>query len=82
MRSDLAPSHAGATSFATMGWQFADDSAMLDSQLAIEVPVNIRNGPVPYAVMMATPADLKDFAVGFSLVPREQESGSDPVTTL
>lgn len=67
MRSDPASSHAGATPFATMGWQFADDSAMpLDSQLAIEVPVNIRYGPAPYAVR-ATPADLEDFAVGFSL---------------
>ena len=32
-----------------------------------EVPVNLVYGGVPFAVMMTTPADLEDFAVGFSL---------------
>src|SRR4051794_32403186 len=35
--------------------------------VAVEAAVNIVYGTVPYAVMMATPADLEDFAVGFSL---------------
>jgi FdhD protein len=32
-----------------------------------EVPVNLVYGGIPFAVMMASPADLDDFAVGFSL---------------
>ncbi len=35
--------------------------------LAVETPVNLVYGSVPYAVMMTTPADLADFAYGFSL---------------
>jgi FdhD protein len=34
---------------------------------AVELPVNIVYAPVPYAVMMATPQDLEDFALGFSV---------------
>ncbi len=32
-----------------------------------EVPVNLVYGGIPFAVMMTTPSDLEDFAVGFSL---------------
>jgi len=35
--------------------------------LAVEMPVNLVYGGVPCAVMMTTPADLEDFAYGFSL---------------
>ncbi|MGY2052353.1 formate dehydrogenase accessory sulfurtransferase FdhD [Methylobacterium sp. JK268] len=35
--------------------------------LAVEMAVNVVYGSVPYAVMMTTPADLVDFAYGFSL---------------
>ena len=36
-------------------------------EVAVETPVNIVYGSLPYAVMMATPADLADFVRGFSL---------------
>lgn len=39
----------------------------LPRRVAVEAPVGLVYGFQPYAVMMATPADLEDFAVGFSL---------------
>jgi FdhD protein len=36
-------------------------------EVAVEAPVNIVYGNLPYAVMMATPSDLEDFVAGFSL---------------
>lgn len=36
-------------------------------EVAVEAPVNIVYGNMPYAVMMATPTDLEDFVTGFSL---------------
>ena len=45
--------------------------------VAVEVPVNIVYGPTPFAVMMATPENLEDFAVGFSLTEGIIESAND-----
>jgi len=42
--------------------------------IAVEAPVQIVIGAAPFAVMMATPRDLEDFAFGFALT--EQIAGS------
>jgi FdhD protein len=42
-----------------------------------EVPVGVMYGGIPHAVMMATPANLDDFAVGFSLTEGIITTASD-----
>jgi FdhD protein len=45
--------------------------------VAVEAPIQIVLGGVPFAVMMATPQDLKDFAAGFVLTEQIAESVAD-----
>jgi FdhD protein len=45
--------------------------------LADETPVTVAFNLSPHAVMMATPADLEDFAVGFSVTEGIVQSASD-----
>ena len=47
-----------------------DQSAPGARVLANEVPVALEFDGEPYAVMMLTPSDLEDFAVGFALSER------------
>ncbi|MEQ8311757.1 MAG: formate dehydrogenase accessory sulfurtransferase FdhD [Sphingopyxis sp.] len=41
--------------------------AAIERCVAVEAPVSVEVGGIAYAVMMATPADLEDYAVGFAL---------------
>ncbi len=45
--------------------------------VAEEVPVGVMYGGIPHAVMMASPADLEDFVVGFSVTEGIIKSASD-----
>jgi FdhD protein len=47
-----------------------DQAALATRLLANEVPVALEFDGEPYAVMMVTPGDLEDFAVGFALSER------------
>ncbi len=64
----LAEGPATAVEVGTLVVAYDAAEARPDSRaLAVEMPVNVVYGTVPYAVMMLTPADLEDFAYGFSL---------------
>ena len=53
------------------------DGLAVAQDIAVEMPVNIIYGTIPYAVMMATPDDLEDFAAGFSLTEGIINSASE-----
>lgn len=45
--------------------------------IAVETPVNIIYGSIPFAVMMTSPVDLEDFAYGFSFTEGIIDHGDD-----
>ena len=49
----------------------------LTRSIAVETPVQIVIGGAPFAVMMATPEDLEDFAYGFTLTEQIADSLND-----
>ena len=53
------------------------DGLAVAQDIAVEMPVNIIYGTIPYAVMMATTDDLEDFATGFSLTEGIVQTASE-----
>jgi FdhD protein len=60
----------------TIVWR-GGDAASGERMLAEETPVAFTYNRTTYAVMLATPADLQDFAVGFSLTEGVVSAASD-----
>ncbi|QFU17366.1 formate dehydrogenase accessory sulfurtransferase FdhD [Microvirga thermotolerans] len=80
-RSDLAPvPDVAADEAATVFPYDGGEPASTHRELAVEEPVSIVYAGIPFAVMMASPADLEDFAVGFSLTEGIIESAGDIVS--
>jgi FdhD protein len=63
---DAAQSHAGFVSRSVDRWRHGN-ATHEDDCVAEEMPIAMLYNSVSFAVMMATPHDLEDFALGFSL---------------
>ena len=57
--------------------EFGGTSDAVERNVPVEAPIGIIYGAVPFAVMMATPADIEDFVIGFSLTEGIIESAGD-----
>ncbi len=64
-----APADSGAGASAVHAeWRYRDGvAAQGEAELAVEVPIALEYNGIAHAVMLATPCDLEDFALGFSL---------------
>lgn len=87
---ESSPSPSGATTRQVQTWQNGVVADSLDT-LAEEIPVALELNGISHAVMLATPLDLEDFALGFAIsegivdTPKEVfdiqvETGCDGIT--
>lgn len=57
---------------------FEGGGSIADTRVVpVEIAVNLVYGGIPFAVMMTTPSDLEDFAIGFSLTEGIIKSSED-----
>lgn len=64
--ADVAMAQATSSDYPVLKWEHGQAQA-LEDHVAEEVPVALVYNGISHAVMLATPQDLEDFALGFSL---------------
>lgn len=75
--NEEVPALATAVSASAVRISFGGETLEERRAVPVETPVNVVYAGIPFAVMMTTPEDLEDFAVGFSLTEGVIERAED-----